>query len=168
MPTVDEKVYYLEMLAHAKRIVPAPREGLTILHAKKPSVAYYRFLYQSVGKDYHWQSRGKLSDAEMAQVLNSTTNEVHVMHVDGCPAGFTELDRRQPDDVELVQFGLMPGYIGQGLGKYLLQWTIDKVWSAGPRRLWLHTCSLDHPNALPNYLKAGFIQFKEVAKKREL
>ncbi len=90
------------------------------------------------------------------------------MHVDGEPSGFAELDRRQPDEIELVQFGLLPGFIGQGLGKWFLQWTIDKAWSYEPKRFWLHTCTLDHPTALPNYLKAGFALFKQEADRSEL
>ena len=67
----------------------------------------------------------------------------------------------------LVQDGvryLIGDFIGQGLGKYFLQWTIDKAWSYQPKQFWLHTCTLDHPVALPNYLKAGFTIFKEVVK----
>jgi hypothetical protein len=65
------------------------------------------------------------------------------------------VDWRNTDDIELVRFGLMPEFIGQGLGRYFLQWAIDKAWGYRPRRFWLHTCTLDHPAALPNYLKAG-------------
>jgi len=164
---VDVTVYYLEMLTHAKRDVPAPQDGLTVLHARTPSVAYYRFLYDAVGKDYHWLSRRKLSDEELAAILHDPLNEVHVLHVDGSPAGFAELDRRQSEEVELVQFGLMLDFIGQGLGKWFLQWTIDKTWSYEPKRFWLHTCTLDHPAAVPTYKKAGFVQFKEEAIRRE-
>ena len=167
MELVDVTVYYLEMLTHAKRDVPAPQDGLTVLHARTPSVAYYRFLYDAVGKDYHWLSRRKLSDEELAAILHDPLNEVHVLHVDGSPAGFAELDRRQPEEVELVQFGLMLDFIGQGLGKRFLQWTIDKTWSYEPKRFWLHTCTLDHPAAVPTYKKAGFVQFKEEAIRRE-
>ena len=55
----------------------------------------------------------------------------------------------------------MGDFIGHGLGTYFLQWTIDMAWSYQPRRLWLHTCTLDHPRALPNYVKAGFQLYKE-------
>ena len=68
------------------------------------------------------------------------------------------------DEVELVQFGLTPEFIGQGLGKWFLQWTIDRAWSYEPTRFWLHTCTKDHPAALPNYLKAGFTIYKETVK----
>ena len=74
------------------------------------------------------------------------------------------MDRRTEGEVELVQFGLMPEFIGQGLGRYFLQWTIDRAWSYGPRRFWLHTDTKDHPAALPNYLKAGLAVSKEEMK----
>src|ERR1700722_5199417 len=161
MAHVDVTVYYLQMLARPVWTVPAPREGFAIIHAKNPSVAYYRFLYDAVGRDYDWTSRKKLSDAELAGLLGDPRLEVHVLMADGVPAGFAELDRRIEGEIELVQFGLMPERIGQGLGKYFLQWTIDKAWSYNPRRFWLHTCNKDHPAALPNYLKAGFTIYKE-------
>jgi len=84
------------------------------------------------------------------------------------PAGFAELDRRNKEDIELVQFGLMPEFIGRGLGWYFLQWIIDKAWSYQPRRFWLHTCTLDHPAALPNYQKAGFTIYKEETIQRDI
>jgi GNAT superfamily N-acetyltransferase len=160
------KTTYLQMFAHARRFVPPPREGLVVVHAKKPSVAYYRFLYDCVGRDYHWSSRKKLSDAQLAALLNDPRLEVHVLMADGVPAGFAELDRRTESEIELVQFGLMPEFIGQGLGKYFLQWTIDKAWSYQPRRFWLHTCTKDHPAALPNYLKGGFVVYREEIKEQ--
>ena len=168
MQIVDVTVYYLEMLAPIQRAVPVPRDGLSVLHIQKPTVPYYRALYDAVGHDFHWLSRRKLSDEALAAIIGDRRDELHVLHVDDKPAGFAELDCRQADEVELVQFGLLPAFIGQGLGKWFLQWTTDKAWSYQPRRLWLHTCTLDHAAALPNYLKAGFVQFKQEAIRREL
>jgi GNAT superfamily N-acetyltransferase len=125
-------------------------------------------MYDAVGKDYHWLSRRKLSDEELAAILGDPRDELHVLHVEGTPAGLAELDRSRPDEIELVQFGPMPEYIGQGLGRWFLQWTIDRAWSYQPRRFWLHTCTLDHPAALSNYLKAGFVVFKQETIRREL
>ncbi len=158
------KTTYLQMFAHPQRVVPLPREGLAVVHARKPTVAYYRFLYDAVGGDYEWTSRKKLSDAALAALLLDPRNEVYVLMADGVPAGFAELDRRVEDEIELVQFGLMGEFIGQGLGRYFLQWAIDKAWSYAPRRFWLHTCTKDHPAALPNYLKGGFAIYKEEVK----
>ena len=168
MALVEVKIYYLEMLAQNNRAVSPPREGLAVIHAKKPTVAYYRFLYNAAGKDYHWYSREKLPDAELAATIQHPLNEVHVLHVDGAPAGFAELDRRREGEIELVQFGLIRDFIGQGLGKYFLQWIIDKAWNYRPRRFWLHTCTLDHLAALPNYLKAEFVVYREEMTKREI
>jgi GNAT superfamily N-acetyltransferase len=168
MQMVDVTVYYLEMLAPPHRSVPAPRDGLSVLHVKSPTVPYYRTLYDAVGKEFYWLSRRKMSDEALAAVISDPADELHALHVDGTAAGFAELDRRKPDEIELVQFGLMREFIGQGLGKWFLQWTIDKAWCYKPKRFWLHTCTLDHPAALPNYTKAGFILYKQETIRREL
>jgi len=154
-------VYYLEMLSPSQRVVAAPRDDLTVLFAHTISVDYYRFLYDAVGGDYNWMSRRKLSDEALAEIIQDPPDETHVLYVDGSPAGFAELNRRQPNEIELIQFGLFPGFIGQGLGKWFLQWTIDKAWSYAPNRVWLHTCTFDHPAAFPNYKQAGFDLYKE-------
>jgi GNAT superfamily N-acetyltransferase len=158
------KTTYLQMFAHPQRAVPPPRGGLAVVHARKPTIAYYRLLFDAVGRDYDWTSRKKLPDAELAALLNDPRLEVHVLLAEGVPAGFAELDRRVEGEIELVQFGLLPDFIGPGLGRYFLQWTIDRAWSYQPRRFWLHTCTKDHPAALPNYLKAGFAVYKEEMK----
>ncbi len=168
MDLVEVTVYYLEMLAASHRSVPAPRDGLSVVHVVAPTVPYYRSLYDAVGKEFHWLSRRKMTDEALAAILGDPGNEIHVLHVDGTPAGFAELDRRQPGEIELIQFGLTRAFIGQGLGKWFLQWTIDKAWSYGPNRFWLHTCTLDHPAAVPNYTKAGFVLYKQETIRREL
>jgi GNAT superfamily N-acetyltransferase len=160
----DVRVFYLEMLARSARHVPAPHAGLAVVHARNPTLPYYRFLYTTVGEAYSWGRLDRLSLAELSAAIQDPRTEVHVLHADGVPAGFAELDRRTGNEIELVQFGLMPEFIGQGLGKYFLQWTIDKAWSYQPSRFWLHTCTLDHPRALPNYLEAGFKIYKEEMK----
>ena len=165
---VDVTVYYLEMLTHTQQSLPCPREGMSILQVPTPSVSYYRSLYDSVGKDYHWRTRKKMSDEDLGRTIRDPSDELHVLHADGSPVGFAELNRRQRDEVELVQFGLIPDFIGQGLGKWFLQWTIDKAWSYQPKRFWLHTCSLDHPAALSIYKKAGLLLFKQEKFQREL
>jgi hypothetical protein len=96
---------YLEMFARPERVVPPPGEGLAVVHARRPTVAYYRFLYDAVGRDYDWTSRKKLSDAELAALLHDPRVEVHVLMAEGVPAGFAELDRRTAGEIELVQFG---------------------------------------------------------------
>jgi GNAT superfamily N-acetyltransferase len=168
MALVDFKVTYLEMRAPNQRTVTPPRDDLAVIHPNKPTLSFYRYLYDTVGKPYHWLSRRKLTDAELAALVHDPKMENHVLYVGGVPAGFAELDRRSEGEIELVQFGLVPEFVGQGLGKYFLEWTVNKAWSYQPRRFWLHTCTLDHPAALPNYLKAGFVVYKEEVKQREI
>ncbi|HLN26235.1 MAG TPA: GNAT family N-acetyltransferase [Gemmataceae bacterium] len=164
---MNVKTTYLEMVTQSQRSVPVPVDDLAVIHAVTPTLAYYRFLYDAVGRDWDWTSRKKLSDAELAQIIHDRGVEVHVLFVAGVPAGFAELDRRTEGEIELKQFGLMPEFLGRGLGRYFLQWTIDRAWSYRPKRLWLHTCNFDHPAALPNYQKAGFTVYKEETKPRE-
>jgi hypothetical protein len=126
------KVTYLEMAARPERMVPPPRAGLTIVPVKEPTVAYYRSLYDAVGTDYDWTSGKNLSDAQLAAILNDPRDEVHVLMAESVSAGFAELDRRTEGEIELVQFGLTRDFIGQGLGKYCLQWTIERRGAMAP------------------------------------
>ncbi len=159
---------YLEMHSHQHRDVPPPRAGLTVMQARNPTVAFYRFIYNAVGEEWHWGRCKRMSDDELKALIQNPQMEVHILYVDGVPAGFAEFDRRTPGEVELLQFGLTADFIGQGLGRYFLQWVIDKAWSYAPNRLWLHTCTLDHPGAIPNYVKAGFVPYKEETAERKL
>lgn len=159
---------YLQMFAHNGRVVPSPRDGLTVLHSRKPPLAWYRFVYNEVGRDYHWGRANRMPDAELARIIHDPLQEVHVLFVEGVPAGIAELDRRTPGEIELLQFGLTPQFIGQGLGKYFLQWVIDKAWSYSPKRFWLHTCTLDHPKALAKYQQAGFAIYNEETAERDV
>lgn len=164
---IDITVYYLEMLERPVELSVPERTGVEILPVQLPSVEYYRFLYDAVGKDYRWLSRRKLTDEELKTIIQHPDNRMSVLHVAGSPAGFAELDCRDPVNVELVQFGLLGDYHGQKLGSWFLSWVIDSVWKQQAERFWLHTCSLDHPAALSMYQKAGFQLFRENHVQRE-
>ena len=157
MPTVPVTVTYLEMMSRDQR-VPGPgwTEPALVQRAERPTISFYRYLYNTVGADWDWWVRRRLSDDELAAIIHDEAVEVWVLHVRGVPAGFAELDRRVDAEVEIAYFGLMPEYIGRGLGPALLDRALERAWSCGPRRVWLHTCSLDHPKALAVYRRAGF------------
>jgi GNAT superfamily N-acetyltransferase len=162
------KTTYLQTFERPQSVTSSlTQEGLTIIHARKPTLAYYRFLVNSVGKKWNWEGREKLSDAALSAIIRDPRDEIHVLFVDGVPAGFIELDRRIEDEIEIVHFGLMPEFIGQGLGKVFLQWATNKAWNYNPKRLWLHTDTEDHPAALPLYLRMGFVVYKEVVEDTE-
>jgi GNAT superfamily N-acetyltransferase len=154
---LESVIAYLEMRSPpAQPPRPAPRPDLEIRRAWRPTVSFYRYLYSAVGGPWSWTDRRRLNDAALAAILNDPLVEVNVLWLAGVPAGYAELDRRAPPDIEIGYFGLMPEFIGQGLGGYLLDWTIHHAWRARPHRLWLHTCDLDHPRALGFYQHAGF------------
>ena len=150
-------VTYLEMTSPNRRSVgPGWAEPITILRAERPTVSFYRYLYDTVGADWDWYMRRQLSDDALAAIIHDDAVEVFVLYVRGAPAGYVELDRKVDGEVEIAYFGLAPDYIGRGLGPALLDWALERAWSYRPRRVWLHTCSLDHPKALAVYRRAGF------------
>jgi GNAT superfamily N-acetyltransferase len=120
----------------------------------------YRELYRAVGAEWHWHDRDAWSDERLAEHLANPAVSVHVFTVEGVTAGYFELQRHDAGDVELVYFGLMPQWIGQGLGGAMLTAATEEAWRSGATSVWLHTCSLDHPRALANYRARGFEPYR--------
>jgi GNAT superfamily N-acetyltransferase len=152
---------YLEMNSRAE-FIPAFCETTRarIEQVHNCPASFYRYLYAEVGRFYHWVDRLDWSDEEIYAHLRQSGLALWVMYDEGAPAGYFELLRGEDGSTEIAYFGLLPEFIGKGLGKHLLSVAIDEAWKAGARRVWLHTCSLDGPAALPNYLKRGFKPFK--------
>ena len=161
MKTVPVKVTYLQMFRRPQHALLSPLPGIEITRIEKPTVAFYRFLYNSVGRDWNWVDRQLISDEQLTEIIHNDRVEIYVLYVEGAPAGYAELDRRKENEIELAYFGIVPELIGKGLGRYFLDWTIRQAWSYDPKRLWLHTCELDHQAALPMYLSAGLEVFDE-------
>jgi GNAT superfamily N-acetyltransferase len=136
--------------------------GIKVMCMGTPDVAFYRFLYSSVGEQWRWRERLSHSDEEIQALLSDPGTSVHVLYVNGAPAGYIELAERREGptrrflSTEIVYFGLRAAYIGRGLGKHLLSHGIAYAWNRGTQRLWVHTCNLDGPHALNNYIKRGF------------
>ncbi|MCC6162409.1 MAG: prephenate dehydrogenase/arogenate dehydrogenase family protein [Acidobacteria bacterium] len=120
----------------------------------------YRYLYREVGRPWHWVDRWDWSDARVAEHLASGGIEIWLLSVSGTPAGYFEL-HRTAQEVEICYFGLLPEFTGQRLGPALLSLAADEAWRSAPVRVWLHTCSLDHPAALRNYKRVGFTPYRE-------
>jgi ribosomal protein S18 acetylase RimI-like enzyme len=140
---------------------PLPRiepvaDKLALLRADVPTVSFYHYLYDAVGRVWIWTDRKKLDDEALREIIQDPLVDVIVLYVDGAPAGYYELDRRAMPDIDLAYFGIMPEFIGRRLGPYLLGQAIDAAWRHQPRRLTVNTCTLDHPKALPIYQRFGF------------
>ncbi len=161
---LEVTITYLEMRAPPAR-PPAPlprtRSKIALLRAERPTVGFYRYLYNAVGAPWRWYERNQLDDDALAAIVRDDRVEIYVLYCDGAPAGYAELDLRREGEIELAYFGLIPDYIGRGLGSYMLDWAVATAWSRRPRRVWVHTCTLDHPAALAVYQKAGFVPYDQ-------
>lgn len=148
---------YLEMRDRPHpRAMPAP-EGAHVEQLDRCPPELYRQLYAEVGRAWSWFERLWWTDEELSAHLGRPEVLIRVLHLNGAPAGYYELVEHPDRSVEVGYFGLMPHAIGRGLGRWLLDEAVRDAWSRAPERVWLHTCTLDHPAALPNYLKAGFL-----------
>jgi len=154
---------HLEMLSPtALRGSTRPQPDLLLLRAGVPSPELGRFLYTAVGGDWYWRDRLVWTYQEWLAWLSRPEVETWVGYVSGTPAGYFELELQPGPAVEITYFGLLPGFVGRGLGGHLLTQAVTRAWQLRPevKRVWVHTCTLDHAGALPNYLARGFSVFK--------
>jgi GNAT superfamily N-acetyltransferase len=164
MPGIQTTVTYLEMRdPSALRGHDSSDPRASVVEVRGCTVSFYRYLYGAVGGQYTWVDRTRWSDERLAAYLADPGTRVWLLQFDGCPAGYYELRRDDDGDVEIAYFGLVPEYLGRGLGKHLLTAAVRSAWAYDPRprRVWLHTCTLDAPQALPNYVARGFVKYDE-------
>jgi GNAT superfamily N-acetyltransferase len=161
MKTIKITRTYLQLLSKPNIDVNFPDKNTVILQLKEPTVDFYLYLYNAVGADLNWVDRKLLPKEEFKKLIDNPQVVIYVLYHYGHPAGYAELKKDNQDSIELAYFGLLPKYRGKGLGKYLLNFAIDKAFANYPRRLWLHTCELDHPHAINNYLRRGFQVFDQ-------
>lgn len=150
-------VTYLEMRA---RPPAPPAEPLPLRPVTTPDIASYRSLYAKIGLDWLWTSRLLMDDAALGAILHHPDNALFVADGTAGETGIVEIDRRNPEDVEISFFGLVPEATGQGLGPRMMAAALAEAWGPETRRVWLHTCTLDHPGALTFYRRCGFAPYK--------
>jgi ribosomal protein S18 acetylase RimI-like enzyme len=152
---------YLEMRNRAAlRAARVVNQRVLVARAEPATPSLWRWLYTEVGRDYRWVDRLPWTDEEARAYLEDPNVSLWLLRVEDATAGYFEL-RSEPDgSVEIVYFGLLPAFTGRGLGAHLLTEAVERAWAAGATRVWLHTCSLDHPAAIPNYLSRGFTILK--------
>ncbi|PWU04185.1 MAG: hypothetical protein C5B52_01930 [Bacteroidetes bacterium] len=153
------KVVYLQMNSRPTLRLPQRDHIVFELQPAPVSAGQYRDWYYGVGKLWNWVDRMIMEDTELLSLINSPENEIYLMKVNDEFAGFAEFTRKG-DCVEIQYFGLVPAYIGKGLGKYFLDMVINQAWSYNPKWIQLNTCELDHHNALHVYKSMGFQEIK--------
>lgn len=152
-------VTHLEMTARPARRDVQALDDWSLRRETDPSVAWYRRLYRDVGQEWLWFSRLELDDAALEAVIRHPGVEIHEAICGGERAGMLELDRRQPGEVELAFFGLTSPYIGRGGGRWLMGRALNLAWRPDVERVWVHTCTFDHPGALEFYVRSGFVPY---------
>ncbi len=150
-------VTYLEMLerpAHAKT------SSVKLREITNPDLNWYRDIFRRAGEQWLWWSRLEMDDSQLRAVLNAPTTELFIAESDGAEIGMAELDRANAGHVEIAFFGLYTDAIGKGFARPFIDALLQRAWSDSTSRVWVHTCTLDSPVALPFYVKCGFKPYK--------
>jgi GNAT superfamily N-acetyltransferase len=163
--TASAKLHIVKTFMEMReRPAPAPAPAspdALLLRAPTPEPAFYRWLFGAVGEPWLWWTRALMTDGQLREVIHDPRVEIHVLYVEGQPAGFMELDRRTEGEVELAFCGLIPRFIGRRFGEFLVRSAVAYAWAPpNASRLWLHTCTLDHPRAVEFYRRHGFVAYR--------
>lgn len=115
-----------------------------------------------IGAPYGWPSARRSEQEWFTWLARHPARMFWLLSLDGEPVGIAAYDVHPGEEVEIETFGLLPEFTGKNLGGYALTLTVERAWRLAPsvRRVWLHTSSLDHPHALPNYHRRGFHTYK--------
>ncbi|HUE91596.1 GNAT family N-acetyltransferase [Pseudomonas sp.] len=154
--------YYLEMHNSEQiRAKPLPAD-LSVVECAHKQFQLNRFLYQLVGEAWQWTEKLEWSDAQWRELIKQPNHRTWVAYHQGAIAGYYELLRDAEGAVEILYFGLAEAFFGQGFGGPLLTHALQSAWAwPSTTRVWVHTCTLDHPSALANYQARGLQIYRE-------
>ena len=157
---VPMTVTFFEMTGKPSALPPPqPRGRHAILKAEKPTVHFYRYLYDTIGGPWLWVDRKKLTPEALTEIIQDPLNHLYVLYTEGSPTGMAELDFRKENACNIAYFGLMPEALGKHLGYFFLYHVCQNAWARPILRLTVNTCTLDHPRALPLYQRIGFTAY---------
>jgi GNAT superfamily N-acetyltransferase len=152
-------VTHLEMTARpAPR--PDPAGAWSLRRVETPPLDWFRDLYLRVGEEWLWFSRVRMPDAELSAIIHSPMVEVYALEQEGRDEGLLELDFRDAGQCEIAFFGITAKLIGSGAGRWLMNRALELAWFRPIGRVWVHTCTFDHPAALAFYQRSGFRAFR--------
>jgi len=153
-------VTYLEMQAPPVRRQSEAIGGLTLRPVPAPTLAWYRDIYRRIGERWLWFSRAVMDDRTLAAQLADEAREILALERNRETIGFAELDRSVAAETEIAMFGVVPEATGTGAARFLMDAALQTAWRPDTKRVWLHTCTFDHPAAIPFYRRAGFTPCK--------
>tara|TARA_B100001029_G_C15030099_1_gene436341 strand:- start:647 stop:1153 length:507 start_codon:yes stop_codon:yes gene_type:complete len=155
--------YYLEInsLKSLSEVV-STEKNLIIQKVTPPNIELNKFFYKNVGKKYRWIDRLTWDNLKWTSYLENESVQTYVLKVNEDLAGYFEVIRdRAINSSEIAYFGLLDDYIGKKIGGFFLSEAIKICFNLNSKRVWVHTCTLDHKHALKNYLSRGMKIFKE-------
>tara|TARA_B100000780_G_scaffold275989_2_gene243731 strand:- start:5586 stop:6092 length:507 start_codon:yes stop_codon:yes gene_type:complete len=161
MPKVQR--FFLELKKNNKpeQLIIFPKNVKISLENKK-DININKFFYRQIGREHFWRDRLLWSDKEWEKYIHNENLETGIMKINDELVGFYEQEfHKDKNEIELIQMGILKEYQGKKLGSFLLSYIIHKTFKRNIKRLWVHTCSLDHKHALNNYLSKGLSIFKE-------
>jgi GNAT superfamily N-acetyltransferase len=165
----DVTTYYMEMSSPEEHRPGSSRPvDFELKQVKIPCPEFNRFFYSAIGGDWFWLDRLPWTYEQWRTYVTRPEIQTWCGYSAGTPVGYFELELLPETGVEIVYFGLLPQFVGKGLGGALLTSAIQQAWALEPHRVWVHTCTLDHPGALSNYQARGFRLYKQETKAENL
>ncbi|MCC8961915.1 GNAT family N-acetyltransferase [Bradyrhizobium sp. Pear76] len=152
-------VTHLEMTARPP-LRDDPPGAWRLRKVDPPALDWYRDLYRRVGEEWLWFTRTGLEDADLASRIHAPGVELYGLVGDGRDEGLLELDFSVPGECQLLYFGVTAKFIGTGAARFLMNRALEIAWSRDVSRVWVHTCTFDHPSAVAFYQRSGFRAFK--------
>tara|TARA_B100000242_G_scaffold16587_1_gene10200 strand:- start:292 stop:798 length:507 start_codon:yes stop_codon:yes gene_type:complete len=153
---------FLEIRDVKKLKVNSTKKIKLLVKKINPDFQLNKFFYKQVGKKHRWLDRLSWSDQKWINYISNKNLETYLITEKEDLAGFFELlYNPELKETEISYFGLLEEYIGKGIGGYALSEAIKRCFEKNIKRVWLHTCTLDHPNALKNYIARGMTVFKK-------
>jgi len=161
--TIDRNYLEIKSInALIESIPPSLERSINLV--KSDDFQINKFFYKNIGKKHRWTDRLIWSDEGWIKYVKNSKVETYILKVEGDLAGYFELiihDDLKEKEIEIAYFGLLEEYHNKKLGSYLLSSAIRNSFHENPKRVWVHTCSLDHKNALKNYISRGMKIFKK-------
>lgn len=159
-------VTYLEMRERGAFVPAATREGLSARLLDPADPAFNERMYRDVGGPWGWTDHLGRTPAEWATYATQSYLRTYELRHEGERVGYFELLGHRDGSMEIAYFGLLPIFVGRGLGAGALSLCLAAAWELEPTRVWVHTCTLDHPNALPSYVARGFTPYRQAIEAR--
>ena len=158
----EVKRYYLEINSFSElKETKLTTKDFQIFNVNPPDFQINKFFYKNVGKNHHWVDRLIWAESEWIKYVNDSKVDTYILkNLEDIFGYFELIHHKSNNEVEIAYLGLLEKYINKKLGSYLLSSAIKKSFLKNPNRVWVHTCSLDHKNALNNYIARGMKIFK--------